>query len=221
MRRRRASPKVIALLLLFLLTTSLLLCWRAVESQLQPIVERYSENGAKTQITRCVNDAIADCLTDPAMTAGLIGLQTDEEGAVTRLETDAARTNALRIAVTDAVLAKLKATDIQSLAVPLGTLLGSELLGGRGPKLELRVSTNHAVTTAVRGEWRSAGINQTAHSLYLTVQVDTVLALAGNRQTTQSVSCEYLLTETILVGKVPNVYAGSSSVRTQSGETAG
>ena len=33
-----------------------------------------------------------------------------------------------------------------------------------------------------------------------------VLAISGSRQVTQTVTCEYLVTETILVGKVPETY---------------
>ncbi len=210
MRRRRSSAPKKAAAILLVLCLLLLLCLWTAEKRLQPIVERYSENGAKTQITRCVNEAVAKCLTDPAVTDGLIRLQTDSEGAALQLETDTAQVNALRIRITDAVLQKLENSAIQSLSVPVGTLLGSELLSGRGPKIPLRVSANHAVTTAVHGEWRSAGINQTAHSLMLNVQIETELALSGSRQATASVSCEYLLTETILVGKVPTVYAGNA-----------
>lgn len=217
MHRHRSRQKIAVLILLPLVL--LLLCWTAVERQLQPIVESYSENGAKTLITQTVNEAVAACLSGSAA-EGIVRLQTDDEGAVKWLETDAAQTNALRIAATDAVLDRLSEADIESFSVPLGTLLGSDLLGGRGPRIRLHASANHAVTTSVHGEWRSAGINQTAHSLMLTVQVDTVLALSGSRQVRQSVSCEYLLTETVLVGRVPTVYAGNAAYTQNGGSTA-
>ena len=208
MRRRRRcrtpTPAVWVLLLLPLLLAGAF--WWRIEQQLHPIVDSYSENGAKTLATQAVNEAVTATLSDPALTAGLIRLQKNDSGEVSLLEIDAGQANALKLAVTEAVLTRLETADIHSLSVPLGTLLGSDLLSGRGPKLPIKVSVDPAVTTNLNGDWRAAGINQTAHTLRLAVQVDMVLAISGSRQVTQTVTCDYLVTETILVGKVPDAY---------------
>ena len=205
MRHRRQKRRWWWLLLLPPLLAVVL--WWQIERQLQPIVLRYSENGAKTLATQAVNEAVTAQLADPTLTAGLIQLQRDTSGNVSLLEIDAQRANTLKLAITDTVLAHLKSADMQTVSVPLGTLIGSDLFSGRGTRIPIQVSVNHAVTTDLKGDWRAAGINQTAHSLRLVVQVEMVLAISGSRQVTQTVTCEYLVTETILVGKVPDTYA--------------
>lgn len=205
-RRCRIQPRTMwGLFLLFPLLLAAALWWH-IEQQLHPIMDSYSENGAKTLATQAVNEAVTATLSDPTLTTELIQLQKNDSGEVSLLEIDAGQANALKLAVTKAVLARLETADIHRLSVPLGTLLGSDLLSGRGPKIPLAVSVNPAVTTNLNGEWRAAGINQTAHTLRLAVQVDMVLAISGSRQVTQSVTCDYLVTETILVGKVPDAY---------------
>lgn len=204
-RHRWSKRRYIGWIWLIPLLLAVLFWWQ-IERQLQPIVESYSENGAKTLATQAVNEAVTAALADPTLTTGLIQLQKNDSGEVSLLETDSGQANTLKLAVTEAVLTRLETADIHTLSVPLGTLMGSDLLSGRGPKLPIKVSVEPAVTTDLIGSWRAAGINQTAHTLRLSVKVDMVLAISGSRQVTQTVICEYLVTETILVGKVPEAY---------------
>ena len=51
--------------------------------------------------------------------------------------------------------------------VPLGTLLGSELLHGRGPNIPVRLTLSGNVTADFESTFESAGINQTKHRICL------------------------------------------------------
>ena len=138
-RHRWSKRRYIGWIWLIPLLLAVLFWWQ-IERQLQPIVESYSENGAKTLATQAVNEAVTAALADPTLTTGLIQLQKNDSGEVSLLETDAGQANTLKLAVTEAVLTRLETADIHTLSVPLGTLMGSDLLSGRGPKLPIKVS---------------------------------------------------------------------------------
>lgn len=68
----------------------------------------------------------------------LVKFDKDSDGRVTALSSNMAEFNRLQTAVADDVLARLSQVSASELAVPLGTLTGSPLLAGRGPKLTVK-----------------------------------------------------------------------------------
>ena len=57
----------------------------------------------------------------------------------------------------------------------LGSFTGCSLLSGSGIKLPIRISTVGNVKTDVRSEFKSKGVNQTLHRLYL--QIETQISI--------------------------------------------
>ena len=98
-----------------------------------------------------------------------------------------------------------------TVSLPLGTLIGTELLSGRGPNIPLRISALGYVQAACSSEFSSAGVNQTQHRIVVTVTA-TVNVYVPFYADNFTVTREFFIAETILVGEVPNTLLGSYSI---------
>ena len=113
--------------------------------------------------------------------------------------------NRLQSAIIDEVLEKLSEVTTKELSVPVGTLLGSPFLAGRGPLIRVRMQSVGSSSAHFENAFTSAGINQTKHQIYLVVDVYVSILLPGFSTTTKF-SNTYSVAETVIVGSVPDNY---------------
>lgn len=89
--------------------------------------------------------------------------------------------------------------------ISMGSFTGSRILSGRGPQLEIKMSTIGNLDTDLRSEFLEAGINQTLHKIYL--QVDCKVAILTPFKTIEEkISNQVLLTEAVIMGTTPDTY---------------
>ena len=199
-RRKRRWVWILAAVL-----TLILAVWIFIEAQIKPIMEKYGVKSAQNLVTQVINEEMTACLAAAPSTAW-VRLERDEQGGTALLEVNARQVNGLKLSVTNAVLGRLDAEDVCDFSVPLGTLLAPEVFTSKGPMLSLDVGMDCVVSAEIVTEWQEAGINQTAHRLKMRVQVNMVLALSFDEHIETSVVSEYLVAETVLVGKVPEAF---------------
>ena len=134
----------------------------------------------------------------------------DENGKITSLVYDTVELNrllsVLELTVTDALSGKQN-----TVSLPLGTLIGIELLSGRGPNIPLRISALGYVQAACSSEFSSAGVNQTRHRIMVTMTA-TVNVYVPFYADDFTVTREFFIAETILVGEVPNTLLGGYTI---------
>ena len=135
----------------------------------------------------------------------LISFEKDNEGRITAVKSNMAECNRLQSAIIDEVLEKLSEVTTKELSVPVGTLLGSPFLSGRGPLIRVRMQSVGSSSAHFENAFTSAGINQTKHQIYLVVDVYVSILLPGFSTTTKF-SNTYSVAETVIVGSVPDNY---------------
>lgn len=91
--------------------------------------------------------------------------------------------------------------------------MGSKLLAGMGPKVAVKFLDTGTVETTVRSEFKSAGINQTIHRIYLDVTCN-VSVLTPYRTTDTSIKNEIMIAENVIVGTVPSTYYNLEGMQT-------
>lgn len=89
--------------------------------------------------------------------------------------------------------------------ISIGSFTGSRILSGRGPELEIKMSTIGNLDTYLRSEFTDAGINQTLHKIYLQVDCQVVILTPFNTIEEKIVN-QVLLSEAVIVGTTPNTY---------------
>ena len=113
--------------------------------------------------------------------------------------------NHLQAEILDTVLTRISQVPTGDLSIPIGSLTGSALLAGRGPRISVRMESVGSSEANFRNAFTSAGINQTKHQIYLVVDVYVSILLPGFSTTTKF-SNTYSVAETVIVGSVPDNY---------------
>lgn len=202
LRRRRA----LGLGLLFLGAAVIILAL-LFTVKLTPTIAELALATATDDITIAVNETVAEVLSDGAVDySQLVTLEKDELGNITALVSNVANINILQAKVTNAIVRRFADSDITTVSIPIGNLIGGALLSGRGPRLRLDILSITNVSTGFRNEFTSAGINQTRHQIFMDVDV-SLEVLLGAGTGTDSVHTEVSVAETVIVGSVPGTYA--------------
>lgn len=89
--------------------------------------------------------------------------------------------------------------------IKLGSFTGSRLLSGRGPNIEIKMSTIGNLDTDLRSEFLEAGINQTLHKIYLQVECQVIILTPFN-SVEEKIKNQVLIAEAVIVGTTPNTY---------------
>ena len=135
----------------------------------------------------------------------LISLEKDNDGKVTAVHSNMAAFNRLQAQILDIILAKIDQVSARELSIPVGTLTGSALLAGRGPRIHVRMESVGSSSARFNNQFESAGINQTKHQIILQVDVSVSIFLPGFTTATK-VSTAVTVAETVIVGTVPGTY---------------
>lgn len=156
-------------------------------------------------MTLCINNAISEKMREGDYSYDyFVALEKSDNGGVVALKTNMSRINAFSAELLSDVV---RAADNGSLEIdiPLGNLVGSSLLLGRGPDIPVEITMLTSSRVDCLNELSEAGINQTKHQIKLDVVIDIDVILPWKTQSTQVVS-EILVAETVIVGSVPQTY---------------
>ncbi len=172
-------------------------------------LRRVASQMAVSDATDCVTLAINDAIYSE-MSEGLfdydyfVRLEKDESGRITAVTTNMSRINTLSAQLLRDVVSSADGGKIE-IRVPLGNLIGTNLLHGRGPDVPVEIIILTSSSAGFRNEIRSAGINQTRHQILLDIRVDIDVMIPWDTIST-SVNSEVLVAETVIVGEVPRFY---------------
>ncbi|MDR1130869.1 MAG: sporulation protein YunB [Oscillospiraceae bacterium] len=201
--RRSPEKRAAAAALAALLVIAVLLV--TAGSFLKKVSGDMALSDASDLITATINDKINE-----RMRGGLydydyfVSLQKDNNGNITAISANMARINTLSSEILRDVISATN-SGLHDLHIPLGNLLGMNLLMGRGPRVPVRILMLTSSYADFRNELAAAGINQIKHQIILEVRVEIDVLLPWELRSTEVVS-EVLIAETVIVGKVPEAY---------------
>lgn len=135
----------------------------------------------------------------------LVTLHFRDDGGISGMSCHMPALNAARNAILGAVLTSIREERVLSLAIPLGNILGGELLSGRGPDIPVRVLLARSAAAHIESEFLSAGINQTLHRILFTVEI-TLTVLTPSRPSEIILRERFPIAETVIVGTVPDAF---------------
>ena len=188
----------------------LLMYWLAysvvfTEKIIKPNVAAIAEVKVKAMITQIVNDAVHNQFKTGAEVTELLTIKTDTEGNITYVESNTAAMNSLATELTQAVQQRYKWKDAVILDVPVGSIVGSQILSQMGPNIGLKVLPIGMSRANFKTEFESMGINQTKYKVYL--QMDSqARVLAPFSINNIDVQNTILVAEAVIVGEVPSSY---------------
>ena len=172
----------------------------------RPIIETVNAYECHEMVSRVINDAVlAELENEDADYSKLVNLTTNADGEVISLESNVMNINKLKTRIVQRLereIERLPEVDIQ---IPIGTLLGIQLLHGKGFSVGMTVQPMGFATASIISEFSEAGLNQTLHRIVIEIKAD-VDAIIPGFSTRVPVKTTIVAAETVIVGRVPNAY---------------
>jgi sporulation protein YunB len=176
-----------------------------VDQAVTPTIIVMSEAKVRYITVSAMNEAVKEILGEGIIYTDLINVRVDNEGKIAMMQANTIKMNILATDTSRIAQEIIAAMGAEGIRIPLGAIFGSELVAGLGPRMNVEMIPIGAVATDFATEFQHAGINQTRHLIYLVMnaQVRIVVPLGSELI---SISTRVPVTETIIVGEVPQNY---------------
>ena len=116
--------------------------------------------------------------------------------------------------VTENIQKELNSRDNTQVSIRLGSLLGMNFLSGRGPKIKIRLSMNGNVEANLKSEFKTAGINQTLHQIFLEIKCNIII-YSPYDTISEELKSNILIAESIIMGEIPKGYYSNGQYSVQ------
>lgn len=176
-----------------------------------PVVLSNTKAQISSFATKSINTAVADVMKQNINYADIVSVEKDENNNVTLIEANSIKINSLSRVINGEVLNKFLMLASEPLKIPLGTFSGIPILSGTGPEIAYKVKPYGEVFCNFLSSFESAGINQTYHKIFMVVSIKINIIMPFNKIETIS-SSNILLCESLIVGKIPDVYLNSNAL---------
>lgn len=199
-RRFTATLLVLALFCIFSSVS-----FYMVDFRIRPTLAGLAEAKAKQIATLAVNEAIRVNISPNIRYQNLITLNFDKEGKVSFMQPNTGEINRIASESTIVVQNRLKDLPPETVKIPIGQIIGLQILAGIGPLLPVEIFPVGVVTSSVDDSFDVAGINQIRHRIFVTINatVKIVVPLI-NREV--KIAARVPLVETVIMGDVPGIY---------------
>ncbi|GMB00606.1 sporulation protein YunB [Pelosinus sp. IPA-1] len=200
-RRRISSSILLAIVACIIFVTGF---WM-VEAHLKPTLLVIAETKATFIATQSINQVINDRVNLDINPQTLMNVTLDSRGRVVLIQPNTMEFNRIAADTTIKVQDILKGIGEEKIEIPMGQILGSQLLASIGPNITVTVIPIGTVQVKVIDKFEQAGINQTRHMIYLiaTTQIRIVVPLVSK---SISVDTQMPIAEYVVVGDVPSTY---------------
>ncbi len=202
MRLRRKKHKVLWFILSMML---FLVMFLVLDWQVRPMIRATAAYHASIYATNLMNEAVEHEL-EQVQGSQLVLIEQNEKTNITSVTLDMMKINQIKTGITERILEELSSEETEVVEVPLGTLMGSEIFSGRGPLIPITLSPMGLAHIQMQSGLRQAGINQVLHEVVLKVEVEVSAILPGY-SADATASSDYLISQTVIVGNVPERYS--------------
>ena len=175
-----------------------------VPKAIEPIIETQCRNLAKNVATKVSNEEATNVMADYEYEE-LVNVIKDENDNIKMLSTNIIVINKIISDIPIKIEEALKKEENSEFNIKLSTFLGSKLLGGRGPNINVKLQLSGNVETNLKSEFISTGINQTLHRIYLELNCK-VNILTPFETIEEEVINQVLLVEGVIIGDIPDTY---------------
>lgn len=190
-----------------LLLAGLLLSAAAMvlQKNLETVILDMAHARAEAMAVNYIHEATQTLMTGETTYTDMMTVHTGSDGQVTMLEANTVEMNRLSTKAALLTQQHLDSAEAQSVSIPLGAALGIPLFSALGPRVDVRIVPVSAVSAAFFTEFEAAGINQTRHKIYLSLETRVRLVIpSGAREV--SLESQVLVAESIIVGEVPGTF---------------
>ncbi len=177
-----------------------------------PVAQSVATGKAKYIMSDFINSSVVEDMENSGdIYSQITKVERNEKNEISAIYTDMKKINFLKSHIASLIQNKIVNFKEKTFWISLGTLSGFEILNGKGPKVPMKISIAGNVFTNFNNKFSNAGINQTIHQIYVNIHTKICITIPGSTCTSES-DDEILVSETVIVGKVPRVYSCSGNL---------
>lgn len=197
-RRRLIKP-------LFILVVFFCVCVWYYMLVLVPIIKTYCSAKINSITEQALNVAVSNVINSTINYDNIMSISYTQSGEINYITANQYMINTITREIIKDANERIKALNDEYIQIPIGTLTGVAIFNGRGAQVKLSASPVAIIGSSFDSNFISVGINNTLHKIYLNISARVDVNLPIKKQTI-NVNQQVLLCESVIVGKVPNVY---------------
>lgn len=175
---------------------------------LVPIIRTYCTAKINSLTEQALNVAVSNVINTTVNYDSIMSINYNQNGEINYITANQYMINTITREIIKDAHERIKVLDEEYMQIPIGTLTGIAMFNGRGTRVKLSASPVGIIGSSFDSNFVSVGINNTLHKIYLTIHARVEMNLPIKKQTID-IKQQVLLCESVIVGKVPNVYFNS------------
>ncbi|NRT79437.1 MULTISPECIES: sporulation protein YunB [Clostridium] len=217
---RRKTHKYISFIVLIIVIIVILnITVVFFDQRVMPSVTEIATIMAKSQTLDIINKKSVDILSKDFKYDEMVKIEKDNQGNIILIQADTGKLNYIAAELSTECNKELSDMKNTAIKVPLGWMSDKSAFYNVGPKISVEIEPIGNISTSYESKFESAGINQTRHKIYLNVTAKIRLRLPLRNQDAE-VSTQVPVSDTIIVGKIPNTTLGfPTNDQSKSGDT--
>ncbi|NOW05941.1 sporulation protein YunB [Clostridium beijerinckii] len=205
---RRKTHKYISFIVLIIVIIVILnITVVFFDQRVMPSVTEIATIMAKSQTLDIINKKSVDILSKDFKYDEMVKIEKDNQGNIILIQADTGKLNYIAAELSTECNKELSDMKNTAIKVPLGWMSDKSAFYNIGPKISVEIEPIGNISTSYESKFESAGINQTRHKIYLNVTAKIRLRLPLRNQDAE-VSTQVPVSDTIIVGKIPNTTLG-------------
>lgn len=194
------SFKIILLIMLASVIFVLIIFWNSA----YPVLKASCETAAASKGNKIINDEVSKIIQGYSYNS-LIRIEKDINGKISFIEADSAKINDIVSKIISNIQKEFDKIPRINVFLNMGSISGISILKNWDPKFEVELESAGDLNSNVKSEFKSVGINQTHHKVYLEINAKVgILTPFGTFG--KDIHTDVILTEAIIVGEVPEAF---------------
>ncbi|WP_353892642.1 sporulation protein YunB [Proteinivorax hydrogeniformans] len=174
-----------------------------IESSLRPTIIAIAEARARVIATEAINSAIDVHIAKESRYEHLIYIQKDYSGNIAMAEVNNMEIARIQTLTTMNVQEALKSIKSETIRIPLGQALGSEILADYGPRIPVNLVPIGTVNAGIEQKFHPTGINIVSHEVGIGIEADVQIVIPFVSSTVKVETYTPIVTATYF-GDVPD-----------------
>lgn len=205
--------KSIKILLLILFASCMISLFTFLKGA-YPVFKSSCETAASSKGVKIINDEVNKVMKDFTYDS-IINIEKDVEGNISLIKADTVKINEITSRIISNIQKEFDKIPRITVFINMGTVSGISALNNVKPKFEIELESAGTLDSDVKTEFKSVGINQTQHKIYLDLK-GKIGILTPISTFSKNINMRVLLMEAVIVGDVPDTYYNLEGMTEQS-----
>ena len=199
--KKDKNKKILKICLILLIAFSIV---KIVIDAVYPIYDTLCENKAKSIATIISNKQVTEVMKEYSY-QDMYWIEKDKNNNIVMIKSNIIKINDIVSKITVKIQEELNNKSDENIEIAVGSFTGMKLLTGKGPGVKISIKPIGNIETNLKSEFKSEGINQTIHRVYLEIKCK-VNILTPFKNIEKEINNQIILSENIIVGHIPEGY---------------